>query len=127
MQVGEFNPKTQNVLVVDYDGFRFEDSDAILDAPPAPSTSATIDSPAGIYTISLSAGYSEFYDIQNEDGFLILEQGNNPPQELIWTPDLVGLVYGDEVPLLFSWCCHIGALAVRSAAQPVFNRPMIHE
>ena len=60
MQVGEFNPKTQNVLVVDYDGFRFEDSDAILDAPPAPSTSATIDSPAGIYTISFLLGTPSF-------------------------------------------------------------------
>jgi hypothetical protein len=84
-------------LTVSFEGFRLKDEQAVIDIPPSAYTEATAESPADTYPIKLNKGYSELYEIKYQDGFLVLEENDNPPQVLVWTQVFDGLVYGDKV------------------------------
>ena len=86
-------------LSISYNGLMLGDDESVIDVPPLPFTAATSDSLAGTYTIQLHPGYSELYDMQYQDGFLILEDTDNPPQSILWDQVFDGIVYGDRVRL----------------------------
>ena len=84
-------------LTVSFEGFRLQDEQSVIDISPSAYTQATSESPADTYPIKLNKGYSELYEIKYQDGFLVLEESDNPPQVLVWTQLFDGLVYGDKV------------------------------
>ena len=67
---GETNP----TLTITYEGFKYSDQVESLTTPPVASTSATTDSNAGTYAISLTEGSDNNYKINNTEGILSVEK-----------------------------------------------------
>lgn len=66
--IGEVNPE----LTVTYSGFVYNEDETALTTPPAITTEATINSPAGVYAITVSGAQSDNYDISYMNGTLTI-------------------------------------------------------
>ena len=88
---GSENP----LLTISYSGFVNGDTSVVLDDLPTASTSATIDSDAGTYPITLSGGADEDYALTLENGKLTITPGN-----LRISADDKSKVYGADLPEL---------------------------
>ena len=66
--IGEANPE----LTVTYSGFVYNEDETALTTPPAITTEATINSPAGVYAITVSGAQSDNYDISYMYGTLTI-------------------------------------------------------
>lgn len=60
------------VLTLTFSGFVYGETVAVLDTPPLASTTATADSPAGDYAITISGGVDNCYDITFVSGILTI-------------------------------------------------------
>ncbi|OGV67019.1 MAG: hypothetical protein A3K19_29635 [Lentisphaerae bacterium RIFOXYB12_FULL_65_16] len=60
------------VFTVSFSGFVNGETASVLDAPPTAATSATFDSPPGVYPITLSGGSDTNYDFSRVDGALTI-------------------------------------------------------
>lgn len=86
----------QPVFTVTYDGFKGGDDASTLDTPPTISTAATRYSDADTYTLSLSGGSDDNYDITAlTDGVLTINKA-----VLSATADDITKTYGDVNPTL---------------------------
>ena len=65
---GEENP----VFVIQYDGFRNNDTEECLEVVPVASTVATVNSPAGDYEIVVSGGVAQNYEFSYQSGTLTI-------------------------------------------------------
>ena len=74
-QEGEENPE----LSVSYAGFKNNDDISLLTTQPTVTTTATIDSPAGIYPITVSDAASDNYDFTYVDGSLTVTSNSHIP------------------------------------------------
>ena len=82
-------PGTANpALTITYTGFVNAENVAVLEALPTASTTATADSPAGTYPITMTGGTAKNYTLTLQDGMLTVS----------WTPvaGAAGHVVGDE-------------------------------
>jgi uncharacterized protein YjiK len=82
-------PGTANPdLTITYAGFVNSETAAVLEAPPTASTTATADSPAGAYPITLTGGAAKNYALTLQNGTLTVN----------WTPvaGTAGSVVGDK-------------------------------
>lgn len=61
-------------LTATFEGFKFTDTQAVITPAPALSTTATQDSPAGTYPITVSAGATDNYTITVVDGTLTVSK-----------------------------------------------------
>jgi hypothetical protein len=59
-------------LTISYSGFVNDETESVLDVIPMASTTATSDSPEGTYTIAVSEGSDNNYDITSVDGTLTI-------------------------------------------------------
>lgn len=92
---GEAIPQFQ----VTYDGFKNNDSEAsVFTTLPVATTSATSNSPAGTYTITLSAANPKNYYVNIITGTLTIEKKKEAP--VVVRADNKEMTYGDEVPTL---------------------------
>ncbi|MEQ9128048.1 MAG: MBG domain-containing protein, partial [Thalassospira sp.] len=73
--VGEANPE----LTITYEGFVLGDNASVLDAAPSINTDALLDSPAGVYDITLSEGSDNNYELTLVNGKFTVNAVNNPP------------------------------------------------
>ncbi len=92
-----------------YDGFVNSDTESDLDTPPALSTEATSDSPAGTYGILASGGEDNNYDFTYEEGVLTIEVvlGSDPKTyeiEIYPNPAVNSVVIqmGEKLPVVIS-------------------------
>ncbi|CAD5281288.1 MULTISPECIES: Ig-like domain-containing protein [unclassified Imperialibacter] len=98
---GEENP----VFLLHYDGFVLSEDESVVE-PPTASTEATPDSDTGIYSITLSGGKAENYEITLKDGSLTVnkaraailitgleQETDNKPKEVTVTTDPANLPY----------------------------------
>jgi gliding motility-associated-like protein len=60
------------VLTLTFSGFVYGETVAVLDTPPVASTTASADSPAGDYVITISEGIDNCYDITYVTGILTI-------------------------------------------------------
>ncbi len=67
-EFGEENP----VFVIQYDGFRNNDTEECLEVVPVASTVATVNSPAGDYEIVVSGGVAQNYEFSYQSGTLTI-------------------------------------------------------
>lgn len=67
-RVGEENPE----LTITYDGFVNGDSEDVLDVKPVAATTATSESEAGTYEITVSGGESQNYEFEYQFGTLTI-------------------------------------------------------
>lgn len=63
-------------LTMDYDGFVYEDSESAIDELPQLSTSATLESDAGMYDITLSGGADDNYTLTLVSGKLTITKAD---------------------------------------------------
>jgi len=63
---GEENPE----FTLTYDGFKNNETEAVLTKKPTATTTATKDSPAGDYEIVISGGEAQNYELSYENGML---------------------------------------------------------
>ena len=70
-QQGEANPE----LTVTYNGFKYGDNASVLTTPPTVTTTATADSPAGTYPITVSGAAAANYNITYVSGTLTVTEG----------------------------------------------------
>jgi len=68
----EENPE----LTINYVGFVVGDNENDLDEIPSLTTDADVNSDAGVYTISITSGSDNNYNIELEDGQFIIEKAN---------------------------------------------------
>jgi gliding motility-associated-like protein len=84
---------TNPLLTISYDGFKYSDSiDSLLTLPLA-STTATAATGAGSFSISLTQGSDNNYEIENTDGVLTIEKA-----QLNVTADNKSRIYGNYNP-----------------------------
>ena len=107
---GDANP----ALTISYSGFVGSDTKSDIDAPPAASTTATDASAVGDYTISVSGGNDENYDLNPVDGTLTIEKAtltvtgataqdktyDGTTNAIITGASLSGVVFSDDVTLV---------------------------
>ncbi len=70
---GEENP----VFEILYEGFKNDETDAVLTKLPVAFTTATKDSPAGVYDILVAGGDADNYRLEYEYGTLTVEPGSD--------------------------------------------------
>ena len=63
-------------LEVEYQGFVNGETEGVIDTPPTPETSATQESNAGTYPITLSGGTDNNYELSLSAGELIIQKAN---------------------------------------------------
>ncbi len=81
-----------------YSGFKLGETSAVLDVPPAASTTATAASAPGTYPISLTGGADDHYDLLTVSGVLTVVPANTPPVVTLLSP-IHGAVYIQPVDL----------------------------
>lgn len=69
---GEENPE----LTVSYEGFVYDDDASSLTSQPVVTTTATVDSPAGTYPITVSGAESDNYEISYVNGTLTVTEAS---------------------------------------------------
>ncbi|MDO4319729.1 MAG: MBG domain-containing protein [Bacteroidales bacterium] len=89
---GEENPE----FAISYQGFAGDDDASVLSEVPVATTTATAKSDVGTYPIEISGGEAKNYNVTYNPGTLTI---NKADQQIIWTQDLSGLVFGDQVIL----------------------------
>ena len=82
---GQPNPSFQ----ISYSGFKLGETKSVLDTQPLVSTIATTTSPVGNYSILISAGSDDHYQVTVQNGTLAITRPNPPP-----TVTLVNLTNG---------------------------------
>lgn len=83
-------------FTVEYEGFQYEDNEDSLRKKPTATTSATKDSPVGLYPIVVEDAASSNYDITYKNGYLSIIKKN----QSVEIADTLKLVYGANGYLL---------------------------
>ena len=85
--VGEGNPTFELI----YSGFKNEETEAVLTKKPVATCTATDESGAGTYTITISGGEATNYTLSYEDGTMTVEV---PPTDIFVTDNMTFQVSG---------------------------------
>ena len=91
--VGEENPEFK----LKYDGFKNSETEAVLTEKPTATTTATIDSPAGTYVITVSGGAAQNYTLTYVNGTLTVTE--KPEEPVTVTAKSYERFYGDPNPV----------------------------
>ncbi|MCR4603399.1 MAG: hypothetical protein K5683_07710 [Prevotella sp.] len=79
-----------------FEGFKLEETEAVLTSQPVFSTTAPVDNTPGEYEVMVSGAEAENYDITYKSGRLIILQAD----EIVIMATDATMVYGDNVPQL---------------------------
>ena len=88
---GEENP----AFTLTYKGFKNSETEAVLTEKPTATTTATKESPAGTYDITVSGGKATNYTFKYEKGTLTVTEAAH---EVTITAKNVTITYGDAIP-----------------------------
>lgn len=92
---GQDNPEFE----LSYMGWKNGEDESVLTKKPVVTTTATPNSPAGTYLLTVSGGEAQNYEFEYEDGLLIVTESSTPTDVVITAQNLT-MVYGDEIPSL---------------------------